>query len=112
MQVKLFVNEAHVFNDAVIMFDVWPPSWKILQNAGRHDSAHFGEFCAATMMDGTMQGSGACTAGKPYNTNVSSTAAGESDALMVPVSKGLLLMQKVWDEVLASAFADLDTQLD
>lgn len=109
VQGKFLVNEAHLFNDAGIMFDVQLPSQEDLQADGQCDAAESGYSCAAGTKDNTqsVQHSNSCNAVRLYNASISTLASEESDSAVWPVSTGLLLVQKVWNEVLATAATDI-----
>lgn len=90
IQVKLFVNEAHLFNDAAILFDVWPPAWGPVQSQCRRD-ANLG----CSKEDMAVQQCTTCSAVTSRDVSASG-----------PLTAGLLLMDKLWKEVLTVAAAN------
>lgn len=104
------MNEAHLFNDAVIMFDIWPPTPFSIQADGHHDTATQNEILQTGVNETnvSLQSEQMCSATGMYQASCAASASQESAQLSPPSSKGLLLVQKVWKEILASAAAELD----
>ena len=99
LQVKPFVNEAHLFNDAAIFFDVWPPQLGYMQDQ-----------CTAVGADNDYM-----FHQDTYISNcnqVKDTTHYHADAILrnscAPLmpSTGLLLVRKLWKEVVTIAVSD------
>ena len=117
LQVKAFVNEAHLFNDACILFDVWPPARPNLQlpASQAHTQKHqlrrnieYGQdegvqvskgVCSSDSTDEPPScGQAAPGATTPHDPPV--IAMGICALEVQHTSKGMLLIQRVWSEVL------------
>lgn len=99
VQVKPFVNEAHLFNDAGIAFDVRPSTWQALQDHDHTTAANVGASCAAFLECNSMLSTENCVQRFQRNLSAWQSASGRHVAT-TSNSKGMLLMRKVWDEVL------------
>ena len=118
LQTKAFISEAHVFNDAGLSFDVWPPktgthvhepsscenyaedyldSRNDADDRGSPDSLGV-ESCSVDGISATNN----CLAGSAHDSvsNGSSTCS-VSGASTMEVSRGYLLAVKLWHEAVA-----------
>ena len=102
MQVKIFVNEAHVFNDAVVMFDVWPETQVNLPAERRGDVGMNTHDRNAVLGPENMPSTEAPKFA--FWQNVPIAAADGVNANVLQVSnKGLLLAQSLWNELSETA---------
>ena len=119
LQAKPFISEAHVFNDAGLSFDVWPPK---PGSSSVPSSTH--ETGAADGSDSNADGvvmetsgklplvidscpadiksdAGTCSAGS-HNSSVAGGNGGDGSTDM---SRGYLLAVKLWQEAVATVAA-------
>lgn len=99
VQVKPFVNEAHLFNDAGIAFDVHPSTWQALQDHDHITAANIGDSCVAYLDCYSMLSTEKCIQRFQHNLSAWQSASGRHIATASD-SKGVFLMRLVWDEVL------------
>ncbi len=118
LQAKPFISEAHVFNDAGLSFDVWPPKSSFSVSSatyetgaadGSDSNAGGGEIertdklplvidsCPADMTNGA----GTCSTGS-HNVSMGSSNGGDGST---DISRGYLMAVKLWQEAVATVAA-------
>lgn len=104
------MNEAHLFNDAVIMFNIWPPTPLSIQADGHRNMAMPNDVLQTGVNETSVSSPSeqTCSATSMYQASHAASDCQESAQLLLPSSKGLLLVKKLWKEILASAAAELD----
>ena len=136
MQAKPYINEAHVFNDAGVSFDVWPPSSNNIQD---EKITSFRQACSAEQQqadDGQSSidnqecsnkglSSGSCGAfsAQSYlssrdhtghvckdDNNTTAQASAQSEAGTAGMGRGYLLAAKLWQEALLTLAASASDQ--
>ena len=128
VQAKPFINEAHVFNDAGLSFDVWPPQTSSSAAQASDEvtptdiKADFDtdtinspvtaqNLASDSCAPDSLNGVGSCPAGMGsahLNSISNNTVAvgGTSDVRPdKEISRGYLLAVKLWQEALATAAA-------
>ena len=111
LQAKPFINEAHVFNDAGLSFDVWPPSTR--HETGAADGTDSNADGVVMETSGKLPlvidscpadittDAGTCSAGS-HNSSVAGGNGGDGSTDM---SRGYLLALKLWQEAVATVAA-------
>ena len=119
MQDKVFINEAQVFNDAGLSFDVWaPPTNNAASMAtspppasncspakcqqSSNDTDQVAEVCLADIGTDIAAATGLATSGK---SNCTDTTAADSNRSDEGIRPGFLLAVKLWKEAVATASA-------
>ena len=126
MQAKPFINEAHVFNDAGLSFDVWPPQTGSSAAQASDEitptdiTADFDtdtvnspvttqNLTSDSCMADSLNAVGSCPAGMgSAHLNLNKTVAVGGTIDVRPdkeISRGYLLAVKLWQEALATAAA-------
>ena len=136
MQAKPYINEAHVFNDAGLSFDVWPPSNSNIQDEftasltqacnAEQQQAEDGQSSTDNQQCSTRGcSSGSCGAFSAQSylssrdhtgpvckdgSNSTCQASAQSEAGSADVGRGYLLAAKLWQEALLTLAASASDQ--
>lgn len=122
LQAKPFINEAHVFNDAGLSFDVWPPKTGHLMSDPVPQSTATNKSSSSDDPDDVEDGLtvrdlglDSCPADPSANSNAAgSCSAGSETKLSIAndnvrpemeMSRGFLLAVKLWQEAVATVAA-------
>ena len=125
LQAKPFINEAHVFNDAGLSFDVWPPRTgspasdtppkptaiglasdldESLKPSNGQDQPEIGAGVCMANQDSYAE-SAECEVSPGNGTDVGNAAASDVVGSDMGMSRGYLLALKLWEEAVATVNA-------